>query len=82
MKAHRLLFADQRSRSRLAPIHAALVSLASLGLVLFAFALWPNPAPRSTDRPQPRDAASAQPVEGVIHTAPQGRDAAINKKWM
>jgi hypothetical protein len=78
MPARRLLFARQRSRS----LYAVLLSLASLGLALFAFAVWPEPSPRSADRPQTRDAGAAQPVEGIIHAAPQGRDAVSNKKWM
>jgi hypothetical protein len=80
MLARRLLFVHQRSRSRLAAISAALLSLASLGLAGFAAFHWQESPQPSADRSNPT--AEVRPAEGIVGAPSQGRDARTHKRWM
>ena len=81
MLARRLLFVHQRSRSRLAVIYAALLSLASLGLAGYAAVHWQEPPRPSTSRSNPA-AAEARPAEGIVGAPAQGRDMGARKRWV
>jgi hypothetical protein len=81
MLARRLLFVHQRSRSRLARIYAALLSLASLGLAGFAAVHWQEPPQPSTERSSPPP-AEVRPVDGIVGVPSQGRAMGTRKRWM
>jgi len=59
MSTSRLLFVRPRLDASLAPIYAALMSLVALGLLAFAFALWPEGSAPSASRPEAGGVAPA-----------------------
>jgi hypothetical protein len=65
------------------PICVALLSLASLGLAGVFAALRADSPPHAPDQTIQGGAAPASgPVEGVLRSPAQGREAAAKKTWM